>query len=286
MVGGEDRVLPGGRAAAEGAAVEESGAQGTSKRGEARLALSVIVIAYEEADRIGRALRSVQWADEVVVVDAGSRDGTPEVARTHGAEVFHRSWSGFVEQKRFAVEKTRHEWIFWLDADEEVSPELARGIRRALTSESERFAAFAVRRKTWYLGRFVRFGGWYPDWKVRLFRKDRATFTDVEVHEELVVDGPVGRIDGDLFHFSYRNISHHAEKIRTMAALWARQNMGRRVSWLHLVFHPFSHFLRSYILRLGFLEGWRGLVIAAMGAYYVFLKYVMLKEGNHTEGRP
>ena len=253
-------------------------------RGE-RVPVAVIIIARDEADRIGRALASVPWADQVLVVDSGSADGTPELAARAGAEVVAHAWEGYARQKAFAVSLARHDWVLWLDADEEISPRLQAQIT-ALFARGEpgagRCAAYAVNRRTCYLGRFVRFGGWYPDRKVRLFKRTRARFTGELVHEGLEIDGPVGLLRGDLWHHSFRDLRHHLAKTQQMARLWASQQPGRPVARWETALHPMAKAIKSYYLRAGFLEGWRGLLMAGIASYSVWLKYTLLRERHRT----
>ena len=245
--------------------------------------LSAIIIALNESDRIPRALASLSWVDQVVVVDAGSRDGTPDLAAQAGAEVVHHDWEGYSKQKAFAVGLTRHPWVLWVDADEEVSPELRRSIEGTLMCPAEGVtpSAYAMNRRTCYLGRFLRFGGWYPDRKVRLFNKSRAAFDGSLIHEGLHIDGSVGFLRGDLLHYSYRDLDHHIRKTHEMASLWAEQERDRRrVTIWEMAIHPAAKAMKSYVLRAGFLEGWRGLVVAGMASYSVWLKYALLREAQ------
>ncbi|MBD3335819.1 MAG: glycosyltransferase [Candidatus Eisenbacteria bacterium] len=255
---------------------------GTPARGQdERAPVSVFVPTLNESDRLGRCLASVWWADEVVVVDSGSTDGTAAVAERFGARFIHHPWEGYSAQKAFAVTQCRHNWLLWLDADEEVTETLARAIRGALAAPPPP-AGFAVARRTVYLGKPLRFGGWYPDWKVRLFHRDAGRFDGRAVHETVAVDGPVRRLEGDLRHYSYRNLSHHLRKIDDYSRLWAEEHRGRvPTRTVDLLLRPPAKFLKSYVLRLGFLEGWRGLLVAALGAVYVGLKYAKLFELAH-----
>jgi len=244
-----------------------------------KLPISVFIPTLNEEDRLGRCLASLDWAGEVVVVDSGSRDGTVEVAKSFGASAVHHAWEGFSRQKEFALTQCRNDWALWLDADEEVSPDLADAIRRVFSGAPVAADGFAVARRTVYLGKPLRFGGWYPDWKVRLFRRDRVRFDGKSVHESAVVEGRIERLDGDLLHYSYRDLSHHLEKINVYSTLWAREAAGRVTPrpW-DLLVHPPAKFVKAYLLRLGFLEGWRGLVVALLGAHYVAMKYAKLRE--------
>lgn len=190
-----------------------SGADGPSGAVPSKLPISVFIPTLNEEDRLPRCLRSLEWAEEVVVVDSGSTDGTVAVARELGARVVEHPWEGYSRQKEFALTQCRCEWALWLDADEEVSPKLGRSFRALFAAGPPAPSGFVMARRTVYLGKPLRFGGWYPDWKVRLFRKDRARFDGRSVHESAVVDGTVERVEGDLLHYSYRDLSHHMEKI-------------------------------------------------------------------------
>lgn len=268
-----------------------------------RKPLSVIIIAHNEADRLPRTLKSVAWAEEIVVVDSGSTDGTQALARERGARVYEHPWQGYSRQKAVALEQATHRWILWVDADEEVTPRLRASIEAALGAASAGdtasageaaaagdaasagdmagAAAYSMNRRTFYLGKFLRHGGWYPDRKTRLFDRERAGFGDELVHEELRVDGPVEHLEGDLNHYSYRDLSHHLEKTHEMARLWARQHRARRrVAGWELAVHPLAKAFKSYVARAGFLEGWRGVVLAGMASYSVWLKYALLREAQ------
>ena len=242
--------------------------------------ISIIVAARDEEDRIAACLRSCQWADErIVVVDAATRDGTENVARRWATKVFVRPWEGFARTKARAIEDAACDWIFWLDADEEVNPQLADAIRRAIDDPSGR-VAFAVRRRNHYLGRVVSRGAWSNDRSVRLFRPGEARFTDRLVHEGIETDGATGLLDGYLDHHSYRNLRHHWEKMGAFARLWAEQARrdGKRAHAWDLVLRPALRFVKGYWLKRGFLDGSAGLVLAFMDAVYVGLKYACLIE--------
>jgi glycosyltransferase involved in cell wall biosynthesis len=252
--------------------------------------ITAILITLDEEDRLPRALASLAWVEEIIVVDAGSRDRTQQVAREAGARVIEHPWEGYSEQKTFALQHATHSWVLWIDADEAVSPELRASIEQALArpaAEAGETAAYAVNRRTEYLGRFVRHGGWYPDRKVRLFDRRRASFDGRRVHEGLRVEGTIGRLAGDLWHYSFRNLDHHIAKTHEMARLWAEDQVGRRrVTALEMLLHPLGKGIKSLILRAGFLEGWRGVLLAGMGSYSVWLKYALLRERQAREKEP
>lgn len=246
--------------------------------------LSVTIVAQDEEDRIGDAIRSVGWADEVLVVDGGSRDRTREVARGAGARVIEHPWEGYAAQKNVAREAAIHDWILGLDADERVSPELAESIRAALAEPGER-AGFACNRRNHYLGRPVRWCGWYPDRRVRLFHRAHGRWVGPDPHDSVALDGDAGRLDGDLLHDSYRSVADHRRSIGRLAEAWAAGAVlaGRRTWPWDLTLRPAGHFLKNYLLRLGILEGRRGVLICAMGALHVFTKYRALRRRRLLE---
>lgn len=245
--------------------------------------LTVTVITSNEAANIDACLAAVGWADEVLVVDSGSTDGTPDRARAAGARVVVRGWPGYSAQKNFAAEAAVHDWILSVDADERVTPALAAEVRALLTSDPQP-AGFRVPRVTWHLGRWIRTTDWYPDYQLRLYDRRRARWNGRRVHESVEVDGPVGRTTAELEHFAYRDLSHHLATMDRYTTLAAEQmrDTGRRAGAVDLVLHPPAAFLRNYVLRRGVLDGIPGLIISSMNAYYVFLKFAKLWALQHT----
>jgi glycosyltransferase involved in cell wall biosynthesis len=237
------------------------------------LRLSITVITLDEEERLRACLESVAWADEIVVVDAESRDKTTQIAREFTERVVVRPWPGFADQKNFALAQATGDWVLSLDADEEVSPELREEIQRLL-AEPPTCEGYAVPRKNIFWGRWVRHGGLYPDWQLRLFRRGRGRFVARAVHESVQVDGAVARLRGPLLHRSYRDVSDfltRADRYSTLAAdEWVRR--GRPARPLDLVLRPLGRFLGMYVLRLGVLDGWRGLLLATLYAYYVGMR--------------
>lgn len=286
--------------------------------GEIRL--SALVIARNEEAGIARCLASLAFCDEIVLVDAESTDRTVEVASRYTDRVFVEPWRGYAGQKSFALGHCRGTWVLWVDADEVVSAALAGAIRAVVEARGAAGSvlgeggvagaggtgsidpsaepddpgtpgtapvAYALARKVHYLGAWIRHSGWGEDRVVRLFRRGRARFSDDRVHERLLVDGAVGRLAGVLEHYSYKDLTHHWEKVRVLAALGAEQAQarGRRARSQDLVFRPLARWLKLYVLRRGFLDGWRGAVIAGMGAAYVLLKYALLREKETQNDR-
>lgn len=239
--------------------------------------LSVTIITLNEESNIRDALESVKWADEIVVVDSGSTDKTVDICREYTDKVFYNPWPGHIAQKNLAIEKSTHHWILSIDADERVTPELAGEIKRVLEGPS--VDAYAVPRLVFYLGRWIDHS-WYPDYKVRLFRRDKGRWGGINPHDKVVVDGKVERLKGDLLHYSYKDIAHHVNTMNSFTTISAREysKLGKEAGLLDLIFKPAGMFLKKYLLKQGFRDGMPGFIIAVSSAYYVFLKYAKLWE--------
>ncbi len=245
----------------------------------ARPQLSACIITRNEADRIVACLRSVAFCDDIVVVDSASTDATRELAQAHGARVLVRAFDGYRTQKDFAVRNARHDWVLCLDADERVTPRLRAAIEAARAGGFAGAAGYRFARATEYFGAFLRHGNAYPDRAMRMFDRRRGGWRgDREIHEHASVDGTVAALDGDLEHRAYRSLADQLGRLQRYAELMARHHHahGRRAHWWTLVLNPFWRFVRGYVLRAGFLDGWRGLVYAWVEANYVRQKFVML----------
>lgn len=239
--------------------------------------ISTVVICYNEERNIERCLRSVvPFSDEIIVVDSGSSDGTVDIARRYATRVISREWMGYGRQKQFAMEHSTRPWVFSIDADEEVSPALCREIQ----SLDYTAAGYEMPRKAWYLNRWVEHSGWYPGYILRLFKRDAGNFTDEIVHEFVSVSGKVARLENDLYHYSYRDVAHHIQKMNEFTTLSARQMFeeGRRAGIHNVALFPTFEFFKVYVVKRGFLDGLAGLTISALHAFYVFLKYAKLFE--------
>ncbi|RMG46445.1 MAG: glycosyltransferase [Acidobacteria bacterium] len=251
-----------------------------SGKGAAGPRLSAAIITRNEAHNLPRLLEALRGvADEVVVVDSGSDDGTPEIARRFGARVIETDWPGFGLQKQRALAACRGEWVLSIDADEVPDEALAAALSRLPPPDSTTYRGFAVDRLTWYLGDFLRHV-WSPDWITRVVRRGAGRFTDSRVHERLVVDGPVGRLPGRLLHYSFRDLSDHIERTVRYARLGAQEleRRGRRSRAVDLALRPAASFVQRYLLKRGFLDGYRGLIAAGVTAAGTFFKYAFLFE--------
>ena len=241
--------------------------------------LSVVVITLNEEDRIRDALASVAWADEIVVVDAGSEDKTVALAREFTDHVLIHPWQGFAAQKNFGIEHATGDWILSLDADEQVEPALREEIIAVLQAP-DACDGYRIARRNIMWGRWIRHGRLYPDRQLRLFRRGRGRFVNRAVHESIQVDGTVGRLVAPLLHQSYRDVSdflRRADRYSTLAAEeWARTTRPFRAT--RLVTAPFARFVSMYVLHRGFLDGWRGFLLAVLYAYYVFIRSAKIWE--------
>lgn len=239
--------------------------------------LSVCVLACDEAAPLERALASVSgWVDEIVVViDGKSRDESERVARRRAHRVEVRPYAGDVDQKRYCVGLAKNDWAFVLDADEVVTPELRHSIESALARRADDLAGFRVNRSTRHLGRWIRHGDFYPDWKLRLFDRRRAEWVGRDPHGRVEVVGRVADLEGHLEHHSYRDLSDQIARIQFFSdqAADALARDGVRFRLDRLVLHPPARFLKTYVLRQGFRDGLAGFIISSASAFYVFLKY-------------
>ena len=252
--------------------------------------VSAVIIAFNEELNVGDAIRSVAWADEILVVDSESTDRTREIAEGLGAKVVVRPWPGFAAQKQFAVESAENDWVLSLDADERVTEELRTEIQ-AVMGEAPTFDGYSVPRRSVYLGRRIRGGGWYPDRQLRLFNRTKGRWNGRIIHEsyEMEPDARVGKLNGDLLHYSVESPRHHSRMItERYAPLGARQMLaeGKRTSPLRAAISGLSTFIRTYFLKLGFLDGFPGLLIAYFAAHNSFLKHLILLELQASRQAP
>ena len=239
--------------------------------------ISTIIITGNAESTIEKCLESVKdISDEIIVVDSLSTDKTLDYVRKYTDKVFSQEWLGYSKQKQVALEKTKNNWILWVDADEVLSTGLVEKIKGLdFTQEG-----YCFNRKTFYLNRMINHCGWHPDYVLRLFRKDKGTLTDDLVHEKVILSGDKVYLKELLYHYSYRNVSHHLEKMNEFTSLAAQKmyDEKKKVTPLSTLFHSLGHFIKVYFIKLGFLDGFAGFVVCTLSGYYVFLKYVKLWE--------
>ncbi len=244
-----------------------------------RPSIASVVITKNEESNIVDCLKSVQWADESIVVDAESCDKTVELARASGAKAFVRPWPGFGLQKNFGMAQTAADWILILDADERVTEELRKEVRTCLEQwRPGAPVAYRIPRRNFFYGAWVRGGGVYPDYQVRLFRRGLAQYNDVAVHENLIVDGEIGTLAGHLDHYTERRIKDHFKKFGLYTTLAAQEKAKRvrTVGWTDLVFRPLVVLVKTYVLKQGYGDGVRGLIVCVFASMYTFVKYAKL----------
>jgi len=245
--------------------------------------VSVVIVTKDEEKNIEDALRSAADAQEIVIVDSFSTDRTVEICRRYTDRVFQHAWSGYARQKQLAVDHAQGPWVLILDADERITPELREEITRAIQDTG--YDGFSMPRRNYFLGKWIKHSGWWPDSTLRLFRKERGGLEDREVHEKVVVNGRVGQLNAPLEHYTYRTISEYVRKMEVYSSLAAKEIRKRgQPGIFSLVAKPFFTFFKMYVLRLGFLDGVHGLVLAVLYGYYTFLKYARAWEQHEKKG--
>lgn len=249
--------------------------------------VTVITLTLNEAHNIGPCLESVRWADEILVIDSGSTDGTIARAREFTAHVHEITWHGYGAARNFALGKATGEWILWLDADERVTPELASEIQAVLHADPPGIDGYSIARRAYFLGRWIRHSGWYPGRVTRLFRRGKGTFSESRVHEQLRLDGTVAQTRHDLLHLTDPDLAHYMHKFNTYTTL-AAQDMaaaGRKSGIADMTVRPAFQFFKMYVLRRGVLDGIEGFILAVLSSAYVFTKYAKLWELTRGQGQ-
>ena len=242
--------------------------------------ISACVTAGNEERNIRRCLESLRWCDEIVVVDSYSTDRTVAICREFTDRVYQHEWLGYIGQKNLIREMASHSWVLFLDADEQVSPELRAEILDLFERGTGPYEGFSFPRQVFYLGRWIRHGEWYPDVKLRLFRKACGFSAGQEPHDHVVVNGPVRQLNGRLYHYTYDDLRDHLDTTNRFSTITAieKNRAGERVRWGDLLVRPLLRFLKSYVLRRGFLDGPQGFLIATVTAFGTFAKYAKMWE--------
>ena len=250
-----------------------------------KVPVSIYVLTTNNRRTIERCLRSLSCAEELVVVDSFSHDGTYEICKQYAHKLFQRAWTGHRDQYQYAADQTTRDWIMFVDADEEVPPELAEEIRSEINRKANTTDGYFVYRRTYYLGRWIRYGGWYPDGEFRLYRRNKGRW-EGGLHAKLVVDGKIGVLRNQFHHYSYVDISDPIQTVDKYSKIAAQYlfESGKRFSLLKLLFHPPFRFVKEYLLKLGFRDGLPGFVIIVSTMFYVFIKYAKLWELQQKKG--
>ncbi len=255
--------------------------EGGLKKVRDKFSLSVCVVTYNEEENVRDCLKSVAWADEIIVVDSFSSDKTTEICREFTDEVVQREWKGQIDQKNFALSRTKYDWVLLIDADERLSPSLIEEMKKELSKKNSEYDGFCFPRHVHYLGRWINHGEWYPDHKLRLFRKAKGRIGGIEPHDKVKLTGrQVKYLKGDLWHFTYKNIFAQVETLNRFSSISAQEmaKQGKAFQPLQILSRPIMRFITAYIIRTGFRDGMPGFIIAVISSFYVFLKYFKLWE--------
>lgn len=238
--------------------------------------ISACIIVYNEERKLRRCLESVRWCDEIVVLDSFSTDNTVKVAQEFTERVYQQEWLGYVGQRNTVRDMAHHKWLLFMDADEEMSPQLRAEIQEEFTRGTGDFLGYAFPRQVFYLGKWIRHGEWYPDVKLRLFNKEFGRTEGEEPHDRVVVHGPVKRLKHPIWHYTYDDVADHINRLNRYSTITAQQRyaQGGGFNPANLMLRPVFRFLKGYVLRGGFLDGTHGLIIATIAAFGAFLKYV------------
>ncbi|MBI5788222.1 MAG: glycosyltransferase family 2 protein [Candidatus Schekmanbacteria bacterium] len=249
--------------------------------------LSVAIITLNEEENIRACLESVAWADEIVVVDSGSLDNTREICREFNCRIIQKEWPGFGRQKNFAVSQCTHDWVLNIDADERLTPELQSEIRKLSEKCAPVYHGYYIARQNFFLGRWIKYGGWYPDYNLRLFNRREGKFNERQVHEAVQLNGNGGYLTNPLQHYTYKSVSDYYQRMERYSNLAAQQmyQEGRMAGISGLLLHPLAAFFRMYFFKMGFRDGYYGLVLAGLYTAYTFAKYAKLWELQDSKGK-
>lgn len=241
--------------------------------------LSAIVITYNEEQNIGACIESLKWCDELIVVDSNSTDNTVEIARGLNAKVSIVENQTYGEKRNTGIDMASGEWILWIDADERITPELQKEITEVISGDKQPFEAYLINRKSFFINKFIKHCGWYPDFTLRLFRRSSGIrFNTLLVHESAVYNGEKGRLKNDILHYTDRDFEHYIKKLNNYTTLSARElfNKGRKAGFFDIIFRPAFTFFKMYFLKLGILDGFMGLVLCTLSSVHVCVKYSKL----------
>ena len=239
--------------------------------------ISSVVITYNEEANIGECLDSLQWTDEIIVIDSGSSDNTADIAKTFTPNVIISGNLSYGVKKNIGIEKASGNWILWIDADERITPELKQEIQKTIAAAE--YNAYFINRKSFFINKFIKHCGWYPDYTLRLFRKDTGIlFDNQKVHEKAVYSGKTGKLKNDILHYTDRDFEHYFAKLNRYTTLSAEEmhRQGKKATVFDIIFRPVFAFFKMYFLKLGFLDGYMGLVLCSLSGIHVMIKYSKL----------
>ena len=241
--------------------------------------VSVVIVTKDEETNISECIKSVLWADEILVVDSESKDRTCDISRGLGADVIERKWIGYADQKNYGIQKAKNKWILSLDADERISDNLMKVLVEILDKDSI-YKGYKFPRKNIFFGKWLKNGDLWPDYQIRLFEKERASFNNRYVHESVQVDGQVCKLDEPILHYSYDNVSEFFQRQKEYAILSAQESLKKKVSLnkTDIFFRPLWRFFRSYIIKSGWKDGLEGFIVSAGLAWYVFMRFAIILE--------
>lgn len=241
--------------------------------------LSAIVITYNEENNIKDCLETIKWADEIIVVDSNSSDKTVEIAKQFTKNILNTENNSFSFKRNMALDAAKSEWILWIDADERVTDSLKEEIKNIINGAKPEFNAYKISRKSFFINKFIKHCGWFPDYGLRLFRKSaNIRFDDARVHEKVVYEGKTGRLKSPLLHYTDLTFEHYINKMNSYTTSSAMDlfDSGRKASLTDIIFRPFFTFIKMYFLKLGVLDGYTGLVLCTLSCVHVFVKYSKL----------
>jgi len=242
--------------------------------------ISGVIVCYNEEENIEKCLKSLAWTDEIIVVDSFSTDSTVDICRKYTDKVYQREWPGHKEQKKYVITLAKNDWIFAIDSDEVVTDALRDEMLMRLSTDKDEYDGYCVKRHTFYLGRWIDHGGWYPDYKLRLFKKDKVYLGGENPHDKYFVDGRSAKLNGEIIHYTYKDISHQLRTIDRFSGIASDEMLKKNTSFvlLKMLVKPPVKFLETYVYKLGILDGLPGFIISVLTSYYTFLKFAKLWE--------
>lgn len=240
--------------------------------------ISAVIICMNEEKNLDECIRSIKWCDEIILIDSFSTDKSLSIANKYTDKIYQNEWKGFAEQRKFSLTKANYEWIFSLDADERCSEDLSEEIQTILSQNVIKPNGFLIPRKSFFLGRWVKHSGWYPDYQLRLFRKDFVSIEDRLVHESYEVKGEIGKTKNNILHYTVKSISDFIIKINNYSTLSAIENSQKKINCVYILFKPFIEFIKKFVFQGGFLDGVYGVMVAFFHTITKILTYVKIWE--------